>query len=103
MTRRFWISAALTAPIVALAMGTELLGWSFISMRASVWVELVLATPVVLWAGWPFFDRFWASLKTRHFNMFTLIGMGVGAGYLYSLVAATMPQLFPASFRTMAG
>ncbi|HSR00271.1 MAG TPA: heavy metal translocating P-type ATPase [Sphingomicrobium sp.] len=103
MTRRFWISAALTFPLVALAMGTELLGWSFISMRASVWIQLALASPVVLWAGWPFFDRFWASLKTRHFNMFTLIGMGVGAGYLYSLVAATMPQLFPPSFRTMAG
>jgi Cu+-exporting ATPase len=103
MTRRFWISAALTLPLVALAMGTELFGWTLLSMRDSVWLQLALATPVVLWGGWPFFDRFWASLRTRHFNMFTLIGMGVGAAYLYSLVAALAPGAFPASFRTMGG
>jgi Cu+-exporting ATPase len=84
-------------------MGTELFGWKLLSMSASVWVQLGLATPVVLWGGWPFFDRFWASLKSRHFNMFTLIGMGVGVGYLYSLVAALAPQAFPSSFRTMGG
>lgn len=103
MTRRFWISAALTLPLVVLAMGSELFGWKLLSMRASVWVQLALATPVVLWGGWPFFDRFWASLKSRHFNMFTLIGMGVGVAYLYSLVAALAPQTFPPSFRTMGG
>ena len=103
MTRRFWVSAALTLPLVLLAMGTELFGWKLLSMGASVWAQLALATPVVLWGGWPFFDRFWASLKSRHLNMFTLIGMGVGAGYLYSLVAALAPQAFPPSFRTMGG
>ena len=72
-------------------------------MRQSVWLQLVLATPVVLWGGWPFFERFWASLKTRNLNMFTLIGLGVGAAYSYSLVAALAPQLFPASLRTMDG
>lgn len=103
MTRRFWISAALTLPLVVLAMGTELFGWKMLSMRASVWVQLALATPVVLWGGRPFFERFWASLKTRHLNMFTLIGMGVGVAYLYSLVAAVAPQAFPSTLRTMGG
>jgi Cu+-exporting ATPase len=68
-----------------------------------VWIQLVLSTPVVLWAGWPFFDRMWASLKTRNLNMFTLIGLGVGAGYGYSLVAAIFPGIFPQSLRTMDG
>ncbi len=103
MSRRFWISAGLTLPLVLFAMGTELLGWKPLSMRASVWAQLALATPVVLWGGWPFFDRFWASLKTRHFNMFTLIGMGIGSAYLYSIIAAVAPAAFPASFRTMGG
>jgi Cu+-exporting ATPase len=103
MTRRFGLSAVLTLPLVVVAMGTELLGWGQLSMGASVWLEMVLATPVVLWGGYPFFERFWASLKTRHFNMFTLIGLGVGAGYLYSLVAAIAPQAFPVSMRTMGG
>ena len=103
MTRRFWISAMLTLPLVVLAMGLELLGWQIMSMRASAWVQLVLATPVVLWAGWPFFERFWASLKTRHLNMFTLIGMGVGVAYAYSLVATLLPQIFPPSLHTMGG
>src|SRR5262245_21584493 len=74
MSRRFWISAALTLPLVALAVGTELFGWRPLQMRALTWFQLILATPVVLWGGWPFFDRFWASLKTRNLNMFTLIG-----------------------------
>jgi Cu+-exporting ATPase len=72
-------------------------------MRLSQWVQLALATPVVLWGGWPFFERFWASLKTRNLNMFTLIGLGVGIGYGYSLVATLAPQLFPQSLRTMGG
>jgi Cu+-exporting ATPase len=103
MTRRFWISAALTLPILLLVMGDELLGLGLVPMRTSVWIQLVLSTPVVLWAGWPFFDRMWASLKTRNLNMFTLIGLGVGAGYGYSLVAAIFPGIFPQSLRTMDG
>jgi Cu+-exporting ATPase len=103
MTRRFWVSALLTFPLVVLAMGMELLGWQLLSMRASSWVQLALATPVVLWGGWPFFERFWASLKTRHLNMFTLIGMGVGVAYGYSLIATLAPQIFPPSLHTMGG
>ena len=103
MSRRFWVSAALTLPLVVLAMGAELFAWHFLPMRVSVWVQLVLATPVVLWGGWPFFDRFRASIKTRNLNMFTLIGMGVGVAYGYSLVGTLAPQLFPASLRTMGG
>ena len=68
-----------------------------------MWVQFALATPVVLWGGWPFFQRFWASLKTRNLNMFTLIGLGVGAAYSYSLVATLFPQIFPTSLRTMGG
>jgi Cu+-exporting ATPase len=103
MNRRFWISAALTLPLAVLAFGTELLGWSPLPMRESVWLQLALATPVVLWGGWPFFERLWASLKTRNLNMFTLIGIGVGVAYGYSLVAALAPQIFPPSVRTMGG
>ena len=103
MSRRFWVSAALTLPLVVLAMGAEPFAWHFLPMRVSVWAQLVLATPVVLWGGWPFFDRFRASIKTRNLNMFTLIGMGVGVAYGYSLVGTLAPQLFPASLRTMGG
>ena len=103
MSRRFWLSAVLSAPLVILAMGMELFGWDFISMRAAVWVQLALASLVVLWGGWPFFERFWASLKTRNLNMFTLIGLGVGVAYGYSLVATLAPQIFPESLRTMGG
>ena len=103
MSRRFWVSAALSLPLVALAMSTELFGWEPLPMRTLMWVQLALATPVVLWGGWPFFDRFWASLKTRNLNMFTLIGLGVGVGYGYSLVATLAPQIFPDSLRTMGG
>jgi Cu+-exporting ATPase len=103
MSRRFWISLVLTLPLVALAMGTELFRWHPLPMRTSVWVQLTLATPVVLWGGWPFFERFWASLKTRNLNMFTLIGMGVGVAYIYSLVATLGPGLFPSSLHTMGG
>jgi Cu+-exporting ATPase len=103
MTRRFWVSAALSAPLVVLAMGSELFGWEPLTMRASMWVQLALATPVVLWGGWPFFERFWASLMTRNLNMFTLIGLGVGVAYGYSLVATLFPQVFPSSLKTMGG
>src|SRR5690606_38625363 len=103
MTRRFWVSAAFSVPLVVLAMGMELFGWQFMSMRTSTWVQLALATPVVLWGGWPFFERFVASLKTRNLNMFTLIGLGVGVAFGYSLVATLAPQAFPESLRTMGG
>ncbi|GAA3908492.1 heavy metal translocating P-type ATPase [Sphingomonas limnosediminicola] len=103
MTRRFWVSAALSVPLLVLAMGSELFGWEPLPMRVSMWAQLALSTPVVLWGGWPFFDRFWASLRTRNLNMFTLIGLGVGVAYGYSLVAALFPQAFPNSFRTMGG
>ena len=103
MSRRFWVSALFTSPLVVLAMGMELFDWQIMSMRASTWVQLALATPVVLWGGWPFFERFWASLKTRNLNMFTLIGLGVGVAFGYSLVATLAPQAFPASLRTMGG
>jgi len=103
MTRRLWISAVLTLPLFVLAMGAELLGWNALPMAAFMWIQLALATPVVLWCGWPFFDRMWASLKTRNLNMFTLIGMGVGVAYGYSLIATLVPSIFPASLRTMGG
>ena len=103
MTRRFWFSAILSLPLVILTFGAEVLGWEPLPMRTSIWIQLALATPVVLWGGWPFFERFWASLKTRNLNMFTLIGLGVGVAYGYSIVAAVVPQSFPPSLRTMGG
>jgi Cu+-exporting ATPase len=103
MTRRFWVSAAFSLPLLLIAMGMELFGWNVMPTRTAVWVQLVLATPVVLWGAWPFFERFWASLKTRNLNMFTLIGLGIGVAYGYSLVATLVPQAFPASLRTMGG
>ena len=102
MTRRFRWSLALTAPILA-AMASELLPaqpiQQLIPAGAMNWIQLALATPVVLWGGWPFFVRGWASLATRHLNMFTLIALGVGAAYGFSLVATVFPDLFPHSFR----
>ena len=103
MSRRFWISAALSLPLVVLAMGMELFGWRILPMRAAQWAQFVLATPVVLWGGWPFFERFWASLRTRNLNMFTLIGLGVGVAYSYSLVATLAPNAFPQSLKVMDG
>jgi Cu+-exporting ATPase len=103
MTRRFWFSAVLTLPLVVLAMGSELFGWKLLPIRASAWVQLGLATPVVVWGGRPFFERFWASLKSRNLNMFTLIGLGVGVAYGYSVVATLAPQIFPPSLHTMGG
>jgi Cu+-exporting ATPase len=115
MTRRFWISLTLTAPLLAIAMGSML--WPHVFMGgiyivrgnsnavtpwSSIlpWLELLLATPVVLWGGWPFFQRGWASIVNRS-NMFTLIAMGSGVAYLFSVVATLFPQIFPASFRSM--
>ena len=102
MRKRFWISAALSLPILVLSMFGEALGlhWGTPTKNA---VELLLATPVVLWCGWPFFQRFWNSLVNRSPNMFTLIGLGTGAAYLYSVAATLFPQVFPASFRDMHG
>ncbi|WP_193368701.1 heavy metal translocating P-type ATPase [Pelagibius marinus] len=104
-TRRFWIGAALTLPVLVLAMAPhfglplrEALGEGI-----SSWAELILSTPVVLWAGWPFFQRGWKSVVNRSLNMFTLIAMGVGAAYLFSVVATLAPQIFPAGFRGPEG
>ena len=102
MTRRFWASVVLSLPILIVAMGPEL-GLMLLPMRTAMWAQLALATPLVLWGGWPFFERFWASLRSRNLNMFTLIGLGIGVAYGYSLVAALFPQLFPPSLRTMDG
>lgn len=100
MTRRFWIGLALTLPVFALEMGGHLTGLhQLIGQTASNWLQLVLATPVVLWAGWPFFERGWASLKTRNLNMFTLIAMGTGVAWIYSIVGTAFPYLFPATMR----
>ena len=106
MTRRFWISVALTVPLVLLEMSDMIPGQPVqrvmpASMRT--WLELALATPVVLWAGWPLFVRGWQSIVNRSLNMFTLIGMGVGVAYGYSLFAAVFPNLFPDSFRAADG
>jgi Cu+-exporting ATPase len=104
MTRRFWIGLALTAPVFALEMGGHLTGLKMaLGAAVSNGVQALLATPVVLWAGWPFFERGWASLRTRNLNMFTLIAMGVGVAWLYSLVAVAAPQIFPAAFRDPEG
>jgi Cu+-exporting ATPase len=103
MSRRFWTSALLSVPLLLLSMGADLLGWHLMPMATLIWVQLALATPVVVWGGWPFFERFWASLKTRNLNMFTLIGLGVGVAYGYSLVAALAPGVFPETLRTMGG
>ena len=106
MTRRFWISLALTAPLLVVAMEVMAVRSGLgvqptSSGGAWPWVELLLATPVVLWGGWPFFQRAWTSIVNRSTNMFTLIAMGTGVAYLYSVVATLFPQIFPASFRTM--
>jgi len=106
MTRRFWIGLVLTLPLLAFVMGDMLPGQPLrhlIPGRFSAWLQLVLATPVVLWAGWPFFQRGWASVVYRSLNMFTLIALGTGMAYVYSVVGALAPELFPASFRTHGG
>jgi Cu+-exporting ATPase len=104
MSRRFWISLALTAPLLAIAMGSMLWPHAFMSSpRSSLlpWLELLLATPVVLWCGWPFFQRGWTSIINRSTNMFTLIAMGTGVAYSFSVVATLFPRIFPPSFRSM--
>jgi len=118
MTRRFWVSLTLTAPLLGIAMASMFWPRAFmggidfirggnysVTPWSSLlpWIELALATPVVLWGGWPFFQRFWTSLLNRSPNMFTLIGMGSGVAYGYSVIATVAPGLFPASLRTMGG
>src|SRR5271163_4638854 len=106
MTRRFWASVALTIPVLVLGMSDLVPGQPvqhFFTMRAMGWIQLALATPVVLWGGWPFFERGWASVVNRSLNMFTLIALGTGTAFLYSVVAVISPQLFPAAFRGMGG
>jgi Cu+-exporting ATPase len=104
MTRRFWIGAVLAVPPVVLEMGGHLVGsHGWIDPTLSNWIQLVFATPVVMWAGWPFFVRGWQSVVTRNLNMFTLIAMGTGVAYLYSLVGTIAPQSFPETFREHGG
>jgi Cu+-exporting ATPase len=100
MTRRFWAGVVLSIPLLALAMGAEVFGWTPLPGRASILVQLALATPAVLWGGWPFLVRGWASVVIRNLNMFTLIAIGTGVAYFYSAVAALFPGLFPTSFRS---
>jgi len=106
MSRRFWISLALTVPLLLLSMAEMVPGLvfpRFLAGRALIWVQLALATPVVAWGGLPFFQRGWASLVNRRFNMFTLIALGTGTAYVFSVVAALFPTVFPASFRDRHG
>ncbi|MGE3744488.1 MAG: heavy metal translocating P-type ATPase [Sphingomonadaceae bacterium] len=105
MSRRFWIALALTLPVFVLEMGSHLFPalHHLVPQKLSTWIQFVLATPVVLWAGWPFFERGWASLKTRNLNMFTLIAMGTGVAWGYSVVATLAPGVFLAAFRAADG
>jgi P-type Cu+ transporter len=106
MARRFGVSLALSAPLLLLAMSDMIPGFSLhqaASPRTMTWTQFALATPVVLWGGWPFFQRGWASIVNRSLNMFTLIAIGVGTAYLYSAVAALLPGIFPPSFRGPGG
>jgi Cu+-exporting ATPase len=106
MTRRFWISAALTLPLLVIMVADMLPGrpgHAILAGRTGAWLQIALATPVVLWGGWPFFARGWQSVVHRHLNMFTLIALGTGTAYLYSVVATLGPRLFPASFRGHGG
>ncbi|WP_394032833.1 P-type ATPase, partial [Xanthobacter versatilis] len=104
MTRRFWVGLVLALPVLALEMGGHLTNLHMLlGAQASNWIQFLLATPVVLWAGWPFFTRAWQSLVTRRLNMFTLIAMGTGVAWAYSVVATFAPQIFPATFRAADG
>jgi Cu+-exporting ATPase len=104
MTRRFWIGLVLTIPVFALEMGGHLTGLHhYLGRTTSNWFQLLLATPVVLWAGWPFFERGWRSLVSRNLNMFTLIAMGTGVAWIYSVIATVAPGIFPAAFRAPDG
>jgi Cu+-exporting ATPase len=104
MTRRFWVGLALSAPVVVLEMGGHLVGGhAWVPQSLSNWVQLAFATPVVLWGGWPFFVRGWQSIVTRNLNMFTLIAIGTGVAFAYSVVATIAPELFPPAFRMHDG
>ncbi|MBA4306748.1 MAG: copper-translocating P-type ATPase [Sphingopyxis sp.] len=104
MRRRFWVGFALALPVFALEMGGHLTGLHMMLGReTNNWVQMLLATPVVLWAGWPFFERGWQSVRNRSLNMFSLIAMGTGVAWLYSMVAALAPAIFPAAFRAADG
>jgi Cu+-exporting ATPase len=104
MSRRFWVGLVLSVPVLFLEMGSHIPALELhdlVSPRTSSWIQLVLSTPIVLWAGWPFFQRGWASVVGRSLNMFSLIALGTGTAYIYSLVATLVPDLFPAGFREM--
>ncbi|QQR68872.1 MAG: copper-translocating P-type ATPase [Alphaproteobacteria bacterium] len=103
MTRRFWVGVALTLPVFALEMGAHLTNMHFVTGATSNWIQMALATPVVLWAGKPFFERGWASIVSRNLNMFTLIAIGTGMAWLYSMMATFAPYVFPEGFRRMDG
>ena len=106
MSRRFWICVALTVPLLALGMADMLPGHpiaSFLAPRVGPWLQFLLATPVVCWGAWPFFQRGWASLVNRNLNMFTLIALGTGTAYAYSVAAVLFPHWFPRNFQTMNG
>jgi Cu+-exporting ATPase len=104
MSRRFWIGALLALPVLALEMGRHLFNVdSIVAPALNGWIQFLLATPVVLWGGWPFFERGWASLKTRNLNMFTLIALGTGVAWTYSVIALFAPSAFPAEFRDHHG
>ena len=100
MRRRFWVGLVLTLPVAALEMGGHLTGLHhWLGQQTSNWLQLLLATPVVLWAGWPFFVRGVASVRTGNLNMFTLIAMGTGVAWIYSIAGTLLPDLFPAAMR----
>ncbi|MDQ2663973.1 MAG: heavy metal translocating P-type ATPase, partial [Candidatus Eremiobacteraeota bacterium] len=106
MSRRFWIGLVFALPVFVLEMGAHIPMLhldQLVPANISIWIQFALATPVVLWSGWPFFERGWASLVSRNLNMFTLIALGTGTAYLYSLVATFAPGIFPPNFRTMDG
>jgi Cu+-exporting ATPase len=106
MTRRLWIGAVLAAPVFVLEMGGHIPALALhrlVPPMIATWIEFVLSTPVVLWAGWPFFERAWSSIVNRSFNMFSLIALGTGTAYLYSVVATVAPEIFPLGFRGMDG
>lgn len=105
MSRRFWIGLVLALPVLLLEMGSHLFPalHHLVPMRLNAWIQMALASPVVLWAGWPFFERGWASVKSRNLNMFTLIAMGTGVAWAYSMVAVLAPGLFPPAFRDAEG
>ncbi|HRE36166.1 MAG TPA: copper-translocating P-type ATPase, partial [Sphingopyxis terrae] len=104
MRRRFWVGLLLALPVFALEMGGHLTGLhQYVGRQTNNWVQMLLATPVVLWAGWPFFERAWLSIRNKSLNMFTLIAMGTGVAWGYSMIAAILPQIFPAAFRAADG